>query len=146
MTTPEWPYSTADELAKLASLLESGVLSDDEFEAAKARLLNGATVPPIPGTEPGVPADSGSDIVSKSRRQTRLVVTLVIVALVVGAAIIIGVGVGSGGRASGPSHAVVGEAIPFTSTNGAALSITVDSVLAPATAQQYQLAPGAAGR
>jgi hypothetical protein len=31
--------STADELAKLAQLFESGVLTENEFKAAKARLL-----------------------------------------------------------------------------------------------------------
>lgn len=33
------PPSTADELAKLAKLHESGALTDEEFQAAKARLL-----------------------------------------------------------------------------------------------------------
>jgi hypothetical protein len=33
------PASIADELAKLASLRDSGVLSDAEFDAAKKRLL-----------------------------------------------------------------------------------------------------------
>jgi hypothetical protein len=33
------PLSVADELAKLATLKETGVLSDEEFAAAKARLL-----------------------------------------------------------------------------------------------------------
>jgi predicted RNA-binding Zn-ribbon protein involved in translation (DUF1610 family) len=35
----ETNVSTADELVKLAQLHESGALSDDEFKAAKARLL-----------------------------------------------------------------------------------------------------------
>jgi hypothetical protein len=35
----EGTISIADELVKLASLRDSGVLSDDEFELAKGRLL-----------------------------------------------------------------------------------------------------------
>jgi hypothetical protein len=37
--------STADEIAKLAALRDQGTLSEAEFEAQKARLLN----PPPPG-------------------------------------------------------------------------------------------------
>lgn len=37
--TPSSSSSVADELLKLSSLRESGILSDDEFQAAKARLL-----------------------------------------------------------------------------------------------------------
>jgi hypothetical protein len=37
---PAGPGSVADELAKLAALRDSGVLSEDEFAAQKARLLS----------------------------------------------------------------------------------------------------------
>lgn len=37
------PGSTADELTKLAELRDSGVLSEDEFQAQKARLLSDET-------------------------------------------------------------------------------------------------------
>ena len=41
-TTPApTPVSKADELAKLASLHDSGLLTDDEFATEKAKLLNG---------------------------------------------------------------------------------------------------------
>jgi hypothetical protein len=43
-TTPEPTQavgSVADELAKLAALRDSGVLTEDEFEAQKAKLLTG---------------------------------------------------------------------------------------------------------
>ena len=38
--------SKADELAKLDALRQSGVLSQEEFDAEKAKLL-GVTLPPI---------------------------------------------------------------------------------------------------
>ena len=38
-TTPPAPVSVADELAKLATLRDSGVLNDAEFRAQKAKLL-----------------------------------------------------------------------------------------------------------
>lgn len=38
---PAAPVSVADELAKLAALRDQGVLSPEEFEAQKARLLGG---------------------------------------------------------------------------------------------------------
>lgn len=50
----------SDELEKLAALRERGVLSDDEFARAKARLLDGAaSSPPRPaaaGDAPGLAA------------------------------------------------------------------------------------------
>ncbi|MDT7835494.1 PspC domain-containing protein [Aquabacterium sp. OR-4] len=45
--------SIADDLAKLDDLRARGVLSDDEFQRAKQRLLDGGSVPPTP---PGVAA------------------------------------------------------------------------------------------
>lgn len=45
------PSSVADELAKLAGLHASGALTDDEFAAAKARLL---------GTQPASPGDTSA--------------------------------------------------------------------------------------
>jgi hypothetical protein len=44
--------STADELAKLDALQKQGVLSEAEFETAKARLLS----PPTPSTLPATPS------------------------------------------------------------------------------------------
>ena len=40
MQSPRTPASVADELAKLARLREEGVLSDEEFEEQKSRLLS----------------------------------------------------------------------------------------------------------
>src|SRR6187431_2675255 len=40
--------SVADEIQKLQSLRQSGALSEQEFEAAKARLLSGGVPPPMP--------------------------------------------------------------------------------------------------
>jgi hypothetical protein len=40
MQSPPTPPSVADELAKLARLREEGVLSDEEFEEQKSRLLS----------------------------------------------------------------------------------------------------------
>jgi hypothetical protein len=39
--TTQAPLSTADELRKLADLREEGILSEEEFESAKAQLLSG---------------------------------------------------------------------------------------------------------
>ncbi len=48
--------STADELAKLAALLQSGNLSQEEFDQEKARLLdNRVSTPPLPPSESAPP-------------------------------------------------------------------------------------------
>ena len=41
--------STADELEKLASLHERGVITDDEFQRLKARVLDGVPAPSVAG-------------------------------------------------------------------------------------------------
>jgi hypothetical protein len=46
--------STADELTKLARLRDQGVLSKDEFEFQKMRLI-GRHQPPHPATAPAIP-------------------------------------------------------------------------------------------
>lgn len=50
--------STADELSKLAELRDRGVLSQQEFNAQKARLLN-TQAPAGAGVAPPVPAGQG---------------------------------------------------------------------------------------
>ena len=47
--------SIADELSKLDDLRSRGALSDEEFQRAKTRLLDGPPAPP-PGTPPAVAA------------------------------------------------------------------------------------------
>lgn len=42
--------SMSDELARLGELHQKGVLSDDEFARAKARVLNGTATPPPGGS------------------------------------------------------------------------------------------------
>lgn len=44
--------STADELAKLHELLNKGVITQEEFESAKARVLAGAPAPLVSGCGP----------------------------------------------------------------------------------------------
>jgi phage shock protein PspC (stress-responsive transcriptional regulator) len=51
--------SLADELHKLETLHASGALSDEEYAAAKARVLNGA---PVPAGVYGAPAVSANPL------------------------------------------------------------------------------------
>ena len=60
--------SLADELAKLDALREKGVLTDDEFEKQKAKLLNAGSEPPSAAPEPATerPVPSAAAIVSST--------------------------------------------------------------------------------
>lgn len=51
--------STADELAKLAQLQASGVITAEEFAAEKARLLGTSPTPPPPSRAPSVGEQQG---------------------------------------------------------------------------------------
>ena len=55
----ETPMNVTDELLKLQQLHLSGVLDDDEFAQAKARLLNGP--PPLPAATNGFPSATDAE-------------------------------------------------------------------------------------
>jgi phage shock protein C len=57
----------SDELAKLDELRQRGVLTDEEFGRAKARLLDGSPAGAAPGTPPGpMPALAGLNALRRS--------------------------------------------------------------------------------
>jgi uncharacterized Tic20 family protein len=60
--------SLADELAKLQELLRTGVLSEAEFQAAKARLIAGE--PPRPQSSPGAFATFTGNADNESQTRT----------------------------------------------------------------------------
>jgi hypothetical protein len=94
--------STADEIAKLAALRQSGALSDAEFEAEKAKLLAGAPPPrfqPSPAPAASTPAKS-----AKPKGKAGVgCLTIIVLAAIVG--VIIAATSGS----SGPSAHVTGK-------------------------------------
>src|ERR1700678_4484132 len=92
--------TTADEIAKLAALRDSGDLTPEQFETEKAKLLAAPRPfsPPVPTTATAAPMPG-----KKNASQKRGCVTLFIVVVVV--AIIIGIVSSS----SGPGSNVKGK-------------------------------------
>jgi hypothetical protein len=152
MTTPPGdPSSLADELRKLVELRDDGVLTPGEFESQKARLLSAQASPapqwtPPTFAQPLAPPQAGFPVPpsAPSRRRTRpwawVLLGVIIVAVIVG--VVADIGSGGGGGSSGP--VAMGTAVAFSFGNGGTGNVTVEQVVAPATAGQYQL-PAAAG-
>jgi len=94
--------SVADELAKLAQLHSNGALSDTEFAAAKARLLDGADAAanPATGIKAGSPSHQGPTLAGPpSKKMVRLkwlsrALAIVGGALVVAMLVTLGTGTG----------------------------------------------------
>jgi phage shock protein PspC (stress-responsive transcriptional regulator) len=59
--------NTSDELSKLADLHARGVLSDEEFAKAKARVLNGESPQATPGTASNAQAAATVNSLRRSR-------------------------------------------------------------------------------
>ena len=151
-TTPD-PQSLADELRKLVDLRDDGLLTAEEFDAQKLRLLNSSPARPGPSTPPppafpqavlspgqtGFPVPPGAPPTRRTRPWAWVLLGLVIVAVIVGVAA--AVTSGGGSASSGPVS--VGTAVPFTFGDGGTGTVTVDQVVAPANAGQYQPAPTA---
>ena len=125
--------SSADELAKLASLRDQGVLTEDEFRIEKGRLLAGlgsapteqaAPAPVITADSapsaavsspppPGESADPAGNATRRGSRRTRLLVAAAVV--VVAAIVVVLVLVLSSGRKSSPGPASASGGSPSTS-------------------------------
>lgn len=60
--------SIADELAKLQQLHQTGALSDQEYEKAKAALLNGQSVKDIPVTRDNLTRNTTSTVEQQTRQ------------------------------------------------------------------------------
>jgi hypothetical protein len=155
MTATGEPASVADELRKLVELRDEGVLTTEQFEAQKGRLLATSSLPSAPTTAPGTwpgppltpmyPQPDMSDSPPRPRTWAWVLLAMVSVLLaIIVIGVIIGGVVGHQGSGGGSGSPVpIGTAIPFSFSAGGTADITVTQVVAPATAGQYQLQPSA---
>lgn len=107
--------STVDELGKLDTLRQSGVLTQEEFDAEKAKLLAGDVSSP----DPGLAQPSGSDRSDERRSNAGLLVVIgviVVVAVAIGAFFV--------GRASAPKTRTAHNSTSRPNNSGAAVNTT----------------------
>ncbi|MGD0083551.1 MAG: SHOCT domain-containing protein [Acidimicrobiales bacterium] len=112
--------STADEIAKLNALRQSGALTDAEFEAEKSKLLAASSPAPPAATAASPTAGSASAKKPPNRRAGIGCLTFIVLAVVIG--IIVAVSGGS----SGPSANVKGKVVNVVALNGNTVRIYMD--------------------